>query len=423
MATFGGLFTPDEHFSPSSLTLATNCMRAWGYRYLLGMRDLELDWFDIEAGRVQATSRQRVTALGKAVHGVLERYFRREPVDWSTTPAHIALPGLAYLPHPTDLRGVWIEHPIAIDTRQWAPTIEPLRFEGYKDLVADDGKHLWLIDYKTTRDFKWQRTPLELGRDLQAVTYEVDVEQRWGRRPRTRWVYFRTRGNPQARPTDFDLTGEAVGDVMMAAILQADDLRQKMRAFRNNHLRVVDLDPNPAHCEAYGGCPYHKDRGGPCDATFDPSQLAKGYEQMAELNEFQKRCIAMGMTPPGGIAAPAVMPAPEVASPPSTPEPPEPADPPKRGKGRPKGAKNKPKPPPAVVETTGEAVAEPEEAPAVEDDAPAAKKTHYSARLRIEVDWGESGIIEVKVPEDFEAYCQALIYGLTGVKSENLERV
>jgi hypothetical protein len=55
---------------------------------------------------------------------------------------------------------------------------------------------------------------------------------------------------------------------------------ESVRLFRAGHLRVVDLERNVSACTAYGGCIYHVDKGGPCDAQVSPGKALK---QKSEL--------------------------------------------------------------------------------------------------------------------------------------------
>ena len=89
---------PRIYHSPSSIALARRCRHAWALCYIAGIRDPEVAWEAITQGATH-TSRQRSTALGKAMHTVGERWYLRDPKrppDWRGLPGQIFLSGTVY---------------------------------------------------------------------------------------------------------------------------------------------------------------------------------------------------------------------------------------------------------------------------------------------------------------------------------------
>ncbi len=380
-------YEPREHASASSIDLRNRCHRAWGYRYLEGRNLPELTW----APDMSGTPKQKSLALGKAVHAVLEEYYRGGSPNWGPRPGQIALAARQWLPAREDCDEVWPERAITLDTTKYNASIAKLEFQGYEDLVVRQGRNYFLFDYKSTKDFKWMKTPAEILADEQGCVYPLDIMD-WagtGCIP-GRWVYTKTEGRPEARKVDVVFDRIPVEKQFRDLIIQAADLRYEVREYKKGQLKVLDLKPNPQECDSYGGCPYHKTRGGPCDgygfADIDFSEVK------VDLNE---TLTSLGWAPPIqplGVAPVPYIPPPVVTQPlivavdpgvkddgiyipPAAvakayyvdlPTEPEPA--PKKGRGRPKGAKNKSK----VVETTGvcveETVVGPAPGPVVQPD-------------------------------------------------------
>lgn len=357
-------YEPREHVSASSLDLASRCRRAWGYRYLEGRKDPEVPWSETMVG----TPRQKSAALGKAVHAVLEEYYRGGSPNWGTRPGQIALAGRAWLPGREECDEILPERPVSLDSTRYVGGMERIEIQGYEDLVVRQGRAWYLYDYKTTKDFKWQKTEAEVVGDEQGCVYPLDImdHAKVDILP-GRWVYMRTTGKPASERTDVVFYRELVEKQFRDLIVQASVLRSEVREFRKGQLKVLDLQPNRLNCDSYGGCPYHLSRGGPCDGYSYGTSAVFSEVKKVDLNDI---LTSQGWAPPimplaHTVATPQVAP-PPVYTPPSAitqayldPGPGESSNAgpePKKGRGRPKGAKNKPKD--TVVETTGECVGE-----------------------------------------------------------------
>jgi hypothetical protein len=347
-------FVPRDFFSPSALQLSYDCERAWGYRYLLGLKIPELSFADIEAGVVDFLPRQRSAALGKAGHAVAERYYAGLDVDWSTTEARIILPAFGYVPHPSEWSEVHVEHPVQIEAYPRGDiTAEPIGFSSperpsRKDLLGivgvDTGPvragSVLLVDWKTTASFNWAKPAERLIADIQANVYTVDAWDHYGAEVHGRWVYVRTRGAPKAMAVDFKIPIDIARRNVESYAAHADGLRSTMRAFvaEGSPANFVDqMTPNLAHCKAFGGCPHHFLQGGNCNGTMVPHrEISMGIrDQVAAIQ--QQRAA----TPAPAAAAPIPPPATPVAAKP-------------RAVGRPRAAAPAPAPapePPPVVET------------------------------------------------------------------------
>ena len=248
---------PREKFSASGLSTASDCMRAWGYRYLVGLKTKEPDHRDYD----RLNPRDKALAFGKALHARLEAYFRGEAVVWTDDIGQRALVGLHLLPQAPPVR---VEEQISVrlDT-----SYEPILFDGYKDLSSP----IILYDYKTTGNFRWMKSPADLRKDPAAAIYACDEMIKAGpsrAEQQCRWVYFARNDRPKAEPVDFTITRSEAHSIVSAMSLDAANLRSTMRAWDGNG--VDHLPVNVGNCRKYNGCPYHVSTGGPCQAEATP---------------------------------------------------------------------------------------------------------------------------------------------------------
>ena len=278
-------YTPTEKFSPSGLSKARDCKRAYALRYLTGEKEPEVTWAEACA-LVKPTQPKKATkqqlqvfraelkaynkvyrpALGKEIHSRLEAYYKGEAVDFEDAPGRIALVMLQHLPPPASCTAIETEGSITI-----APDVAgDIEFRGSRDLcVCVDG--VWrLIDYKTTYTFDyidWEKTvktvktPEQLEQDEQANIYALDVMQRHNLQLLAcRWVYGRTEGDPASAAVDFTITRASAEKRVRELAVLATELRGYMR----EKVDPMSVEATPTSCGKFGGCIYHTDKGGPC---------------------------------------------------------------------------------------------------------------------------------------------------------------
>lgn len=355
-------FQPREQFSSSQLETA-ECPRAWGYRYLSGLRTREYSWLESLSG--EGTKKDRSLAFGKALHSAAEAYYQTGNFDQTSAPGRALLAGLHLLPHPTQCQTIEIELPIDLGT-------EPA-FIGYKDLVTQVNGEWYLFDYKSTKSFDYQKglddRTVRMGsrsfeihglrNDLAGASYAVDVMRKKSlTNLRGRWVYFKSEGRPEAKATDVSWQLSRAEEILGQGLIKAESLVKYIRG----QARTSDLPANGDKCEAFGGCPYHKDRNGPCEGApksqyLIGDQLVKEQAQsegdqsnMANPNEQQPGESAVQFKirqarnfaaqsqgqaappaqtqgfappPPGGFIQPPGNPAPQNFAPPAAPAPPQ----------------------------------------------------------------------------------------------------
>jgi hypothetical protein len=217
--------------SPTQIKLWNSCQRAWGYRY-------------IEGKKTPPTASQD---LGTRVHEILERWLRfsevpdPDEVFQGKYPGRIARAGIPLLPHPSDITGVEEEFTLEV--------FPGVALFGFIDFLA----HLLLGDHKTTTNFKWALTEEQLAQDVQAIIYAKYLFYLYDSSDtlELRWVYYRTTGNPEAKKVSARVSRKEVEEKVNADILPV--VKQIAQA-----TTLEDLDINPKHCSAYGGCPHQE---------------------------------------------------------------------------------------------------------------------------------------------------------------------
>lgn len=301
---------PRAFHSASSIALGARCRHAWALRYIAGIRDPEITWDDVIAGKPY-TNRQRSTALGKAVHAVNEAWQRGDPVDWRGLPGEIALSGAHLIPHPSEALDVHVETGIGLvplppregnEGPDTALNVHGVLWVGYRDLLtlpsAAAAKRLgvlphWLlVDYKTTASIeRYALTPAELARDVQANLYAIDVCDGFALDAiQARWVYYESKRVRRAEARDVIIRR----DDALAVLEPAAVLARELDAIPD----VASAPKNPLACGDYGGCPHHVSVGGPCDArrsigALIQARVKKQVNTMALSPEVQARFDAM----------------------------------------------------------------------------------------------------------------------------------
>lgn len=195
--------------------------------------------------------------LGSRVHKILEEYLEHGTLpDQTTREGEIATSGIHLLPEP----GLAIVE----DTIGFiAPS--GVRFTGRSDFTyLSPNIYTWeggafnplvIGDHKTTGDFRWMKTADILRNDPQALIYAADSLLKTGDPAvELHWVYYRTRGAPQARETRVTLT---VGDIQ-EKFPRLDDIAHKIKHTLATYTpeTVMQVPANTDACEKYGGCPY-----------------------------------------------------------------------------------------------------------------------------------------------------------------------
>jgi hypothetical protein len=149
-----------------------------------------------------------------------------------------------------------VEHKLTLDTHVGIPWI------GFIDLICEDSGQTTLVDWKTTSDLRYAKTPDELRRNLQLnvyahYAYELGVENDVN----AGLVYVEVPKTPPKRqakvlPVFIDISRQQAAHVWDATKPVLDQM-----------LEVSQLDDpqdvpcNTAICGKYGGCPFRTECG------------------------------------------------------------------------------------------------------------------------------------------------------------------
>lgn len=381
-------------YSASGITKLDECERAFGWRYVAGIK----------------TPTHPAAALGTEVDDTQLQPFLRDgrPIDFSRDSGHIAASALAFLPPPKH-PGLEVQKHFVIPSPTWhGDTHSGIGLQGYVDLWLPQGglplpenvppTHDGIAppivaDFKTTVDIgKWAKSPTTLSTDVQAMIYAF-----WAmyatRKPVVDlvWIYMQTRGARKASRKHLRVTAQHVAD----QIVKINDRALRADEIVRTVADPLQLTPNPAQCDAYGGCPYRNLCNlGPGEIADARAAQAKRERERKEMNNTttQQPVATMGLLAKmkakrdaqlagtGGAPAPAAqaaplginppesrlppapledavpeVPAAAAAAPPTTE--PAPAAAPKRGPGRPrKTPLPTPAPAPAAVEASAHVV-------------------------------------------------------------------
>ncbi len=256
-----------SHVSPSQIETFQKCKRAWLFRSILKVPD-------VQKGH---------QALGESFHLILERVpkglgmpshadTQASPEDWikAEAMAKIALP---LLPIETPTKIFKREHGIRLETYPDGPTMI-----GYVDLGIPSGvgwpafmfpvNEAIVADYKTLSDFRYMKTPQELAESVQMMTYAKWAISEWPgglhgehdpmpSHVRLLHMYARTKP-PFIRSSIRHESALVTPDQINAQWSKTLDTVREMQQLSS----CQDPDEVEAggalngHCEAYGGCTY-----------------------------------------------------------------------------------------------------------------------------------------------------------------------
>lgn len=243
-------------FSASQVSVWRECERKWGYRYIVGHK----------------TPQTPAQKLGDDVERKqIQPYLTSgRPFD-DNEAGQIAKAMQPHLPAPKT-PGMEMQKRIALasPSGKWA-------YQGYTDLWVKDSRIVpgvkpydgppipGVVDFKTTKSLRWQKTAEVLKTDPQANLYATyALAESEGDFVDLAWITGTTvkpyKGKPSylRRTIDevapqfdaIDVTGAALHDVRMAAVPTMDaDADTKLRF-------VLSLTPNPYQCDEFGGCPH-----------------------------------------------------------------------------------------------------------------------------------------------------------------------
>jgi hypothetical protein len=258
--------------SPSSITLANRCRRAWWLRYREKIKEPELTWAQVK--RIQARCKcwgrcrclpggARSKALGKEVHRLAEFYLWMRPVraakriDWSDLPGQCLAELIPHLPPAGSVPRKDVERRVTV-------AVDGVKFQGLIDVVGAAAHRVTeSYDHKTTRDLRayallphavalqLKQPKRSLLNDLQACLYTL------ARAKETvpaaagglcRWNYTETDKARRSLPVvQYVPTAHA-----RTLATDAAKVAKEVQTYRT----IDDAVPDTTACDDYGGCWY-----------------------------------------------------------------------------------------------------------------------------------------------------------------------
>ncbi len=254
------------------------CQRKWGWSYLANIK----------------TPQHPAAALGTEVDDTqLQPYLRDgRPFDYTRESGYIAASILGYLP-PPKTPGMGVQTYFEMPSPTWVGDEHiGFGFRGYKDLTLPDtgllpdmeGGRPCVVDFKTTSNFRWAKTPETLATDVQAMTYAAHTMFSTGAREVDLvWLYMQTKGARKAKRVHLRVNAKHVAEQFTAINNIAIEMFEKRVAFEAlgkpaEDFVLHELQPNPDQCEAYGGCPYRS------KCNLSPDQIVEAYAAKHEAN-------------------------------------------------------------------------------------------------------------------------------------------
>lgn len=291
---------PSNPISATQIDTYLGCPRKWAWRYVMGKRP------------PPAASAE----LGTEMHAQLAAYLADgKPLDFTVRSGEIAAAGLHLIPAPKT-PGLEVEKEFRFVSPSGATY---LGFIDYRLLEAE----IPLVgDHKSTKDFKWAKTPEDLLYDPQAVLYAVDTMRVTGKDTvDLHWTYYKTQGAKGAKQVHLRMHADHVAEVF-SEIEDVVRTLEKTRAYVATTGQILDIEYHADHCGAFGGCPFQG------DCNLSPMErmgsiMSQGTTGTSALLARMK-ARAEGKTEAPTEAAP---PAPAAINPPEfQPPPPPPAD-------------------------------------------------------------------------------------------------
>ncbi len=229
--------------SASQIETYSSCQRKWAWRAI---------------AKIEVPPHASA-AKGSLIHKQFERYLRGESLDYSTPSlreaAERAMPGIANLPPPAT-PGLLVEHGFSFETSRG------IVFRGFVDLVVPDSASVpgceggapCVVDHKSTSSFRWAKSTDVLMTDVQAMIYAywamshfkvpvVDLV----------WNYVTTKGAAATERRHLRAVQSHVVEQFLGPIVAT---ATELCATYEQQPKPLDLAPNLAACDAYGGCPY-----------------------------------------------------------------------------------------------------------------------------------------------------------------------
>lgn len=245
-----------ELVSASQITLYRECPRKWGWRYIAKLK----------------TPQHPAAALGTEVDDTqLQPYLKEgRDLDLSRESGLIAQSGIHFLPEPKSCSLEVQKHFVMP-----SPT-GAFGFQGYIDLwlpkggvpgIAEGENVPAVVDFKTSKNFRYAKTKTGLAIDVQAQLYATWAMFETGSRVVDLvWTYFRTKDKRESKRTHLRVLGSEVAQQFTAI----NDTAVEMYAARKSVTDPKELKAHTWMCGEFLGCPYQN------MCNLSPKEMAEG---------------------------------------------------------------------------------------------------------------------------------------------------
>lgn len=223
--------------SASQVTNFERCERYWYFGYIQGIK----------------LPASPAMLLGSGIHKSIEHYLLNKGEVLDNEHKKYVLAMVAHLPNPKNAKSFRVELKIDLDLGIGLP-----RWIGFIDLLQDCEDVLKVRDYKTTSDFRYCKTPVELAENTQLIAYaQAMFEQGCDKDIEVSHTYIRTRTvTPQIKTVSAIVTRDHVVAEWYKRIAIVKEMT--IAALSDS---AEDLEPTLTACGMYGGCPYRKECG------------------------------------------------------------------------------------------------------------------------------------------------------------------
>lgn len=272
-ATHGAHSLEPIVLSASQISTWRGCKRQWAFKYIERIETPSTP-AQLLGTEVENEQLQPYLLQGRAFEYTTKDGKKRDS-------AEIAASSLAYLPKPMT-PGLELQRHFLMPSPTWIGGVHSgVSYQGYIDMWHRDsrtfpdfeGHESGLVipsaqDFKTTKDLKYRKKEGALSIDVQAMLYATHALYAT-RAPAVDlgWIYMRTQGGRKAERTKLRVFPDHVAEQFQELDATGQEIARIRRLGNKGEIKALDLEPNPDHCGAFGGCPFQS------KCNLSPSQI------------------------------------------------------------------------------------------------------------------------------------------------------
>lgn len=113
-------------------------------------------------------------------------------------------------------------------------------------------------DYKSTKNFRWNKTPAELAKNIQLSTYGLAILRAYpdDTHIALRHTYLRTEGAAAATKSEVVVPRARILSNWAKTKTDIRNMQQLVRDLPREESAITSVEPTLTHCSAFRGCPY-----------------------------------------------------------------------------------------------------------------------------------------------------------------------